>query len=64
MRMRQVKTLEIAPGETVALKPGGLHLMLIGLKRPLQDGEEISLNLCSGEQCWTYSVPVISVLKE
>src|SRR3712207_2777024 len=38
-RMRPVKALEIGPNQTVELKPGGLHIMLIGLKRPLTQGE-------------------------
>jgi periplasmic copper chaperone A len=41
MRMRPVGQggLEIKPGETVELKPGGLHVMFLDLKRPLQAGE-------------------------
>lgn len=41
MRMRPVGPggLEIKPGETVALTPGGLHVMFLGLKRPLEPGE-------------------------
>lgn len=42
MRMRALdKGLEIKPGETVELKPGGYHLMLLDLKRPLKEGERI-----------------------
>jgi len=33
--------LEIEPGETVELKPGSFHVMLTGLKQPLQKGEKI-----------------------
>ncbi len=33
--------LEIKPGETVELKPGSFHIMLVGLKRPTKDGERI-----------------------
>jgi copper(I)-binding protein len=40
-RMRQVTGLEIKPGETVELKPGGMHLMLVGLKQPLQQGQSV-----------------------
>jgi copper(I)-binding protein len=45
MRMRQVPAIEVPPGETVALKPGGSHVMLMGLVRPLVEGESISLAL-------------------
>ena len=45
MSMRQVKTIPIAPGVTVELRPGGLHLMLIDLTRTLQLGETIDATL-------------------
>lgn len=42
MRMRPVAGgLVIPPGATVTLKPGGLHVMFIGLKRPLKAGERL-----------------------
>jgi hypothetical protein len=37
--------LRIAPGETVRLAPGGVHIMLQGLKRPLAAGSEVPLVL-------------------
>ncbi len=40
-RMRQVKGLEIKPGETVELAPGGMHVMLMGLKQPLRQGQTV-----------------------
>ncbi|NIX75499.1 DUF1775 domain-containing protein [Microvirga terricola] len=40
MRMKQVEGgLEIKPGESVELKPGGFHLMLMDLKEPLKEGQ-------------------------
>ena len=33
--------LEIKPGETVELRPGGSHGMLVDLKRPLKEGERV-----------------------
>lgn len=40
MRMRPLpEGLEIPPGATVELKPGGYHLMFIGLAEPLAEGE-------------------------
>lgn len=42
MRMRALdKGLEIKPGQTVELKPGGFHVMLIDLKSPLKEGDSI-----------------------
>jgi copper(I)-binding protein len=41
-KMRPVQGgLEVKPGETVELKPGGLHVMLTGLKEPLVAGQKI-----------------------
>ena len=40
MKMRPVEGgLEIKPGQTVTLKPGGLHVMLVELKHPLEQGK-------------------------
>src|SRR5712671_6114526 len=39
MQMRPLKDgLELKPGETVELKPGALHLMMLDLKQQLQKG--------------------------
>lgn len=45
MRMRAVPAVEVAPGEPVVFGPGGLHVMLIGLTRPLAEGERFPLTL-------------------
>ncbi len=45
MQMREVKRLDLAPGVVVSLSPGGMHLMLIGLVKPLKVGEVIPLTL-------------------
>lgn len=45
MRMREVDSIELPPGKTVELKPGGLHIMLMGLKAPLKAGEQVPLTL-------------------
>ena len=45
MRMRQVSAIELPAGKPVELKPGGLHLMLMGLKAPLKAGETVSFTL-------------------
>jgi copper(I)-binding protein len=40
MQMRHLdKGLEIAPGATIELAPGGNHLMFMGLKKPIVAGE-------------------------
>ena len=46
MKMRQMTNgLDIPPGKTVELKPGGYHLMILGLKRPLTQGETARIDL-------------------
>jgi uncharacterized protein YcnI/copper(I)-binding protein len=42
MKMRELsKGLEIKPGETVELKPGGYHVMFMGLKSGLKEGQTV-----------------------
>jgi len=43
--MRPVEKIQVAPGEPTVLKPGGLHVMLIGLEAPLKEGESFPLTL-------------------
>lgn len=45
MRMREVAAIDIPAGQTVALEPGGLHIMFMGLKSPLREGEKLPLVL-------------------
>lgn len=46
MRMRELANgLAIPAGGSVTLKPGGYHVMLIGLKKPLTADETFSLTL-------------------
>jgi copper(I)-binding protein len=45
MGMQKIDRLEIPAGGTVELKPGGYHIMLIGLTRELKAGEEIEITL-------------------
>ena len=49
MTMRRVAKLEIPAGEEIALKPGGAHLMLMELRQPLRDGDEVELVLRFGD---------------
>ncbi|MEN5266817.1 copper chaperone PCu(A)C [Stenotrophomonas sp. TWI587] len=44
-RMRAVERLPIAAGATVALKPGGLHLMLMQPEVALKEGAQLPLRL-------------------
>ena len=45
MRMQQVGAIELPAGETVSLRPGGLHIMLMGLAAPLEVGQTFDVVL-------------------
>jgi periplasmic copper chaperone A len=45
MKMREIKSLDIPANGKTELKPGGLHIMLIGLKDGLKDGTKFPLTL-------------------
>ncbi len=45
MRMRPVQDIPVPPGETVALQPGGYHIMLIGLTELMERGSRVPLTL-------------------
>lgn len=44
-KMRPVEAIEVAPGEPTVLQPGGLHVMLMGLKGKLNEGDALPLTL-------------------
>ncbi|MEP7312225.1 MAG: copper chaperone PCu(A)C [Pseudomonadota bacterium] len=43
--MWPVASLELKPGEVMQFTPGGKHLMLVGLNRPLRTGDRIPLTM-------------------
>ncbi|GAB6078283.1 copper chaperone PCu(A)C [Hydrogenobaculum acidophilum] len=43
MKMIRIKYMLIKPNQTLVLKPGGYHIMLIDLKHPLKHGEKVTL---------------------
>lgn len=45
MRMEQLPALTIAPGETVQLAPGGLHLMMMQPVQPTSPGEVLPITV-------------------
>jgi copper(I)-binding protein len=45
MKMRAVDRIALPKGKTVELKPGGYHVMLMGLERTVKAGEEVPLTL-------------------
>jgi len=45
MKMNAVDALAVPAGKTVELKPGGYHVMLMGLAAPLKEGETVPVTL-------------------
>lgn len=59
MRMRELPSLALPAGETLAMKPGAEHIMLMSLKKPLKEGDSFPLKLKFAEAGEiTVSVPV------
>jgi copper(I)-binding protein len=59
MSMRPVEEgVVIDPGKTLKLAPGGYHLMLVGLKWPLRQGEKIGVTL-EFERAGEVGVPLV-----
>lgn len=63
--MRREDSVTLLAGERLAFAPGGYHLMLINLRAPLRDGEQLSFTLLDsqGEE-YRVQASVRSVLKE
>ena len=45
MTMREVDAVDLPAGQKVEFKPGGFHLMLMGLKAPLKLGDKFAMTL-------------------
>lgn len=45
VRMRPAGAVPVGAGQMVEMKPGGLHVMLTGLKAPLRVGQQLPLTL-------------------
>jgi len=60
--MTPMGDIEIAPDEAVALEPGGLHVMLMRLSRPMIEGETFALTLvfADGDEA-TAEVPILGI---
>ena len=57
MKMSPVPNIPLPAGDTVALQPGGLHIMLIGLKEELAAGDRFSVTL-NFEQAGSQTIEV------
>lgn len=45
MKMKHIEAILIPAGGTVKLEPGGVHIMLLGLRTPLQNGRTFPMTL-------------------
>ena len=45
MQMRQIESIDVPAGKTVELKPGGMHVMFIGLTQTLKSGASFPMTL-------------------
>lgn len=45
MKMRALEALALPAGKTIVLEPGGYHIMLLDLEKPLREGESVPLTL-------------------
>ncbi len=58
MKMREVPFLLIPANQEIELKPGGLHIMLIGFKKKLSNTKEVTLKLLFNKKSLKVSVPI------
>lgn len=58
MKMRKLDFLDLPAGEAVALEPGGNHVMLFDIRKPLKVGERIKLTLVIEQGGKKFDVPV------
>jgi hypothetical protein len=63
MKMRKLEALELPAGRAVELRPGGLHVMLMDLRQPLQPGQRVSLTLVFDTGGKRVEVPVEAEVK-
>ena len=45
MKMNAIPGLDLPAGKLVELKPGGYHVMLMGLKQQLKEGDEVPISI-------------------
>ena len=63
MRMREVPNLALPKNSAVSLKPGGYHLMLMKLKKPIVAGDKIPLTLIVETQGKREMISVVAVAR-
>jgi len=62
MRMRRMAHFHLKPGQQKVLRPGGLHIMLMGLQETIDEGGEITIELYFDDGSQTHvKVPIKSI---
>ncbi len=59
MKMRMLDELALKAGKAEKLAPGGFHLMLFDLKKPLKSGEEVTFKLSFKDKANKVSVQTV-----
>jgi copper(I)-binding protein len=65
MKMQQIPSIKVPANSTIELKPGGLHVMLIGLNKKLKMGEKVdsfTFNFSDKTSMTIKDIPVKSVM--
>ena len=65
MKMQKIKNIKLPANSTVQLKPGGLHIMLLGLKtklKPQNKVNSITLNFSNKTSIILQDIPIKSVM--
>lgn len=57
MKMRRLPAMEVHPGKQALMRPGATHVMLMGLKAPLKEGDRFPLAL-TFERAGTLNIQV------
>jgi len=65
MRMRRIESLPVPAKGEVTLAPGGMHLMLVDLRKPLVEKQQVVFTLVFGDGTEVKAeMPVVSVMDE
>jgi copper(I)-binding protein len=63
MTMRRQDAVDLPAGKTVALDPGGLHVMLLGLSKAIDPGAGVSLTLVVESGGTRKTIPVMAKVR-
>ena len=62
IKMREIKSIQLEPHQSLKLAPGGKHLMVLGLKDVLKEGDKFPLTLCLSGQCVKVEADIVHPL--